>query len=80
MKQNKKQLVKAVSVGLGAAAISAALLTGCDRFSPSQQELQGVYGPPPDVTARPYDPAMDETQDVYGPPVDEWEIPESEDW
>ncbi len=58
MRQNKK-IVKAVGVGLGAAAISAALLTGCDRFSPSQQELQGVYGPPIDESYDPADGAAD---------------------
>ncbi len=68
MKRKNMTLAKAVGVGLSAAAISAALLTGCDWFGPSQQEIQGVYGPPSDVTVRPYDPSQDEPEDVYGPP------------
>ncbi len=66
MKRKNKTIAKAVGVGLGAAAISAALLTGCDLFDPFRVET--VYGPPPDIQERPYDPAKDEPEDVYGPP------------
>ncbi len=68
MKRNKKTLAKALGVGLGAAAISAAMLTGCDWFNPFQQDVEAVYGPPPDFQERPYDPSKDEPEDVYGPP------------
>ena len=71
MKKKTKTIAKAVGVCVGAAAVSATMLAGCDWFNPFQQEIQGVYGPPPaDVTVRPYDPANDEPVDVYGPPGD----------
>lgn len=80
MKRNRKKIARRVGVCVGAAAVSAAMLAGCDWFGPSQQELQGVYGPPPaGVTVQPYyDPANDEPVDVYGPPGD-WEIYEPEE-
>lgn len=71
--------------GFTAAGILAALgagitvLPGCDvagcsgPFEPSDNEIEGVYGPPEDFGLDPegdYDPAENELVDVYGPPED----------
>ncbi len=68
MKRKNKTIAKAVGVGLSAAAISAALLTGCDWFPIPY----AVYGPPP-MPEESMDQNIPET--VYGPP--EWFEPEN---
>ena len=60
----KKTFAKAVGVCVSAAAASA-VLTGCTRFLPWQNRLNGIYGPPPDEWF-----VVEENipEDVYGPP------------
>ena len=67
MKKKTKRIAKAVGVCATAAAVSATMLAGCDWFHPFQQEIECVYGPPPDWQDQ-YRPEDDEPQDVYGPP------------
>lgn len=47
-----------------AAAIIAGFMAGC-AFTPEENEVPAVYGPPSDFE---YDPAENEPEDVYGPP------------
>ena len=75
MKKKPKTAAKRVGACVGAAAISVAMLSGCNWFG----EVETVYGPPPveedepdptDPTA--IDPANEDDEpieDVYGPPV-----------
>lgn len=67
MKKKTRRIVKAVGVGLSAAAVSA-MLSGCNWFPIPYS----VYGPPPDWEEQ-YRPEDDDTEDVYGPPSD-WEF------
>lgn len=59
--------------GFTAAAILGVLGMGLDscaaRFSPSDNEIQTVYGPPPSNPA-PFEPSNNENVDVYGPPAE----------
>jgi hypothetical protein len=48
------------AIGAGSAAIK-----GCDPFEPFDNEIEGVYGPPPE-----YNPDNNGLVDVYGPPED----------
>ena len=84
MKKKPKTAAKRVGACVGAAAISVAMLSGCNWFG----EVETVYGPPPywedqfrpadnqneDVYGPPpfddYDPADEEIECVYGPPED----------
>ena len=71
---------------LAALSAGAALLPGCDAtgcsgpFEPSQNEIECVYGPPPedvedngsdDDLDDVFDPSSNEQADVYGPPIDD---------
>ena len=70
-----KRTISLLCAVLTAAGILAALgagitvLPGCDvsgcsnPFDPSDNEIEGVYGPPGD-----YDPSDNEIETVYGPP------------
>ena len=79
MKRKTKRIAKAVGLGLGPAAFSATMLTGCDLFHPSQQEIAALYGPPPGYQQQEYDPSNDEPEDVYGPPSDFYHYAPEED-
>ena len=72
MKKKPIKLAKRVGACVGAAAVSATMLTGCNWFHPDRDEVETVYGPPPDWEDN-YRPGDDEPVDVYGPPSD-WEI------
>jgi hypothetical protein len=61
---------KSAGVCLGAAAVSATMLTGCTWFQPKDNVPATVYGPP-EAMETPYNPADDEPEDVYGPPPEE---------
>ena len=68
MKRRKNgDLLRRIGICAGAAAVSAALLTGCDWFRPERNETPAVYGPP-EYFEEDFDPAGNEPQDVYGPP------------
>ena len=69
MKKKTKQVAKAVGTCVGAAAVSAALLSGCNWFRPEENEVVAVYGPP-EYFEDDFDPAANEPEEVYGPP--EW--------
>jgi hypothetical protein len=62
--------------GFTAAAILGILGVGLDglescaaRFIPSNNEIQTVYGPPPQESSS-FEPTENVNVDVYGPPVD----------
>ncbi len=63
-KSGKRAVAKRVGVCVGAAAVSAAMLTGCSWF---QRPVPALYGPPPTQEDN-YDPANNVPEDVYGPP------------
>ncbi len=66
MKKKPYPLARRVGVCVGAAAISATLLTGCNWFNPEDNEPVAVYGPPEDFED--YRPEDNQNEDVYGPP------------
>ena len=66
MKKKPYPLARRVGVCVGAAAISATLLTGCNWFTPEDNEPVAVYGPPEDFED--YRPEDNQNEDVYGPP------------
>jgi hypothetical protein len=68
MKKKPMKLVKRVGVCVGAAAVSTTMLTGCNWFHPAQEEVECVYGPPPEWEED-YNPEEDMIETVYGP---EW--------
>ena len=72
MKKKPYPLARRVGVCVGAAAISATMLTGCNWFNPENNEPVAVYGPPEDFED--YRPEDNEPECVYGPP--EWFEPE----
>ena len=63
MKKKPKTAAKRVGACVGAAAISVAMLSGCNWFG----EVETVYGPPP-WSEQDFDPADNQNEDVYGPP------------
>ena len=66
MKKKSYPLARRVGVCVGAAAISATMLTGCNWFNPEDNEPVAVYGPPEDFED--YRPEDNQNEDVYGPP------------
>lgn len=66
MKKKPYPLARRVGVCVGAAAISATMLTGCNWFNPEDNEPVAVYGPPEDFED--YRPEDNQNEDVYGPP------------
>ena len=66
MKKKPYPLARRVGVCVGAAAISATMLTGCNWFNPEDNEPVAVYGPPEDFED--YRPEDNEPECVYGPP------------
>lgn len=67
MKKKPKTVAKRVGACVGAAAISATMLTGCNWFGACDNREVAVYGPPP-WREQDYDPADNQNEDVYGPP------------
>ena len=68
MKKKSYPLARRVGACVGAAAISATMLSGCNWFRAEENEPQDVYGPPLDLED--YRPEDEEIECVYGPP--EW--------
>lgn len=59
------------AAGIIAALGVAATAGGCG-FEPKRNEVEAVYGPPPEYTAsEAFDPEENEPVDVYGPPPDD---------
>ena len=67
MKRRNPEFWKKAGLCAGTVAVSAALLTGCDWFSPELNEPACVYGPP-EFYEDNYDPADNDPGEVYGPP------------
>ena len=78
MKKKPKTVAKRVGACVGAAAISAAMLTGCNWFSPEDNEPQDVYGPPLDWEDG-YRPEDELPEPVYGPPPEDLYDPADEE-